>query len=290
MACGHGSVHCVEARCAHYLKGGVEVEMVVLYIVNQTLEVEQGCMAFVAVVELALDAEFLEHEHTADTEHVFLLDTVLPVAAVELMGNLTVKLRVHVEVGIHQIETHAAYIHTPYMAVYDTAWERHFEDGRLAVGVKHLLKGQHVEILRLVVGNLLAVHRQSLGKVSVAVEETYSGHVDTAVGGFLDIVAGEHTEAAGVDFKGVAQAVLHREVAYRGDILAHGHLHVGLEVGIHFFDTFHELGILEDFLKTLEAQLLQKHHGVFADGTPKIGIEITEKRFALAVPYPPKVA
>ncbi len=92
MACGHGSVHCVEARCAHYLKGGVEVEMVVLYIVNQTLEVEQGCVAFVAVVELALDAEFLEHEHTADTEHVFLLDTVLPVAAVELMGNLTVKL------------------------------------------------------------------------------------------------------------------------------------------------------------------------------------------------------
>ena len=175
------------------------------------------------------------------------------------------------------------------MAVYHASGEGYLEDGRLSVGIKHLLQGELVEVLGLVVGNLLSVDRKGLGEVSVAVEESYGSHVDTAVGSFLDIVAGEHAEAAGVDFQSVAQAVLHREITYRRHILAHGHLHVGLEVGIYFVNTCKKLFVLEDFLKALEAQLLQKHHGILADGTPEIGVEVAEERFALAVPYPPEV-
>ena len=86
LPAGPGYYTVLEARCAHYLKGGVEVEMVVLYArSNQTLEVEQGCMAFVAVVELALDAEFLEQQAHRRYRACIHSDAVLPVAAVELM-------------------------------------------------------------------------------------------------------------------------------------------------------------------------------------------------------------
>ncbi len=51
-------------------------------VVNEALEIEQGGMALVAVIEPVADTEFLEHEHTADAEKVFLLDAVFPVAAI----------------------------------------------------------------------------------------------------------------------------------------------------------------------------------------------------------------
>ena len=78
-------------------------------------------MAFVCVVDGVVDAEFLEREHTADAEEIFLLDTVFPVTAVELVGDGAVPFAVHVEVGVEKIELHAAYVHAPDVAVDDTA-------------------------------------------------------------------------------------------------------------------------------------------------------------------------
>ncbi len=60
-------------------------------------------MSFVAVVELAVDAELLQHQDTANAEEVFLLDAVFPVASIELMGDGAVEFAVHVEVGVEQV-------------------------------------------------------------------------------------------------------------------------------------------------------------------------------------------
>ena len=77
--------------------------MLILYIIYKSLQVEKRCVSFVAVVKLALYAKFLKHEHTADTEEIFLLDTVFPITAIKLVGNDTVKFAVHIEIGIKQI-------------------------------------------------------------------------------------------------------------------------------------------------------------------------------------------
>ncbi len=158
---------------------------------------------------------------------------------------------VHVEVGIHQIELHATNIHTPYMRVDDTAGIRHFQDHRTAIFLHHLLDGELVEVLGLVVSHLLAIDRESLGEVTVAIEETDGSHIDTAVGCFLYIVAGEHTEATGIYLKTVADAILHREVRYRGHILAHGLAHVFLEVGIYMVYLCHQHLVGDDFGNTV---------------------------------------
>ncbi len=166
-------------------------------------------MAFVCVVDGVVDAEFLESEHTADAEEIFLLDTVFPVTAVELVGDGTVPFAVHVEVGVEKIELHAAYVHTPDVAVDDTAGERYFKNHRMAVAVGHLFDGELVEVLRLVVGDLLSVDAERLGEVAVAVEEADGGHVNAAVGCFLDVVAGKDAETAGIDLQTVAEAIFH---------------------------------------------------------------------------------
>ncbi len=103
VACGHGSVDGVERRCADEFECDIEVKTFLLYVVYQSLEVEQSGMSFVAVVELAVDAELLQHQDTANAEEVFLLDAVFPVASIELMGDGTVEFAVHVEVGVEQV-------------------------------------------------------------------------------------------------------------------------------------------------------------------------------------------
>ncbi len=88
---------------AHHFESHIEGEIVILHIIYKTLQVEQSCVPLVAVVEICLDAQFIEHEHAADAEQIFLFDAVLPVAAVELMRNLTVEFRVAVKICVEQI-------------------------------------------------------------------------------------------------------------------------------------------------------------------------------------------
>ena len=186
--------------------------MFVLYIVYKALEIKQCGMTFIAVVKLGLDAKFFEHQDTAYTEQVFLFDTVFPVAAVELVSDLAVKLAVHIKVCIHQVQLHTSYVDAPDVAVDYAAGVGYFENHRLTILVEYLLDGKLVEVLRLVVGYLLAVNAEALGEVAVTVEKSDGGHIDARVGRFLDIVAGEYAQASGIDFEAVAQTVFHREV------------------------------------------------------------------------------
>ena len=166
----------VEAGCANQFECHLEVEVIFLNVVDETLEVEQRRMAFVAVEEVALDAEFLKHEHATYAEQIFLLDAVFPVAAVELMGDGAVEFGVHLEVGVHQIEVHAAYVDAPDVAVDYAVVVRNFENHGLTILVHHLIDGELIEVLGLVVGDLLTIDREGLREVAVAVEEADSGH------------------------------------------------------------------------------------------------------------------
>ena len=68
------------ARANHFLR--LVERQTLCYQVNQALQTHQGCVTLVAMIYIFLDTEFLECQHTADTQHDLLFDTVLPVAAV----------------------------------------------------------------------------------------------------------------------------------------------------------------------------------------------------------------
>ena len=130
------------------------------------------------------------------------------------MGDGFVELRVHLIVGIQQVEWNTSYIHTPYISMNLVIHVRHIYDEMVAVGIELSLDRQRIEVLGLVVGNLLSVHRQTLGEVAETIEETYGAHVNIAVGSLLQVIAGKHTQTAGVNLQHLIETVLHAEISH----------------------------------------------------------------------------
>ena len=79
---GHRCVHGVEAAGTDQFERLVEAQAFV-DVVAQALQVAQGSVALVAVVDVLLDAQALQQQHAADAEQYLLLQTVLPVATIE---------------------------------------------------------------------------------------------------------------------------------------------------------------------------------------------------------------
>ena len=80
------------------------------------------------------------------------------------MGDFAVILAVEVEVGVEQIELDTAHVGLPYVGIDGAAGIRNLMNQLLAILVQNGLDGELVEVLCLVVGNLLTVHREGLVK------------------------------------------------------------------------------------------------------------------------------
>ena len=127
-------------------------------IVDKTLEVAESCMTLVAMVDVLLDAELLKCEYTTDAKENLLLQAVLVVATIEGVCDWAVELRVHLIVGIEQVELDTAYVHYPYISVNLIVHVRNINYQWLAVLVENALYWERVEVLCVVLGNLLTVH------------------------------------------------------------------------------------------------------------------------------------
>ena len=194
VTCGHWGVHGIETAGTNQFQSLVEGQSVFLDIVAQALQVAEGSMTLVAMVNILLDAEFLQQQHTSDAEQNLLFQTVLPVTAIEAVGDGLVEVGVHLIVGIEQIEFHTTHIYTPDIGMHLVVGVRHVDDERITLTVELALDGQIVEILRLVVSNLLSVHRQALCEITETIEETDGTHIDVGVGSLLHVVTGKHTQ------------------------------------------------------------------------------------------------
>ena len=229
----------VERCCTHNLKCLVEAQTVLLHHVNQTLQVEQSGMTLIAMIDISFDTQSFKQQHTADAQQIFLLDAILPVATIEFVGDLAVILAIEVDVGVKQIECHTAHIGFPHIGIDDAAGIRHLMNQLIAVLIKNRLDGELVEVLRLVVGDLLTVHRERLSEITVTVQEAHRGHVDATVTRLFHIVARKNTQATRIDLERIAQAIFHAEIGYRRQVLAQWLLHVFLIQLIGAVDASH---------------------------------------------------
>ena len=90
-------------------------------------------MALVAVVNLLLDAQLVQHQDTTDTQQILLLHTVLPIATIELVCDGAIPLAVLRNIRIHQIQRYTAYANLPDIGVNDTTGIGNLQHHRLAV-------------------------------------------------------------------------------------------------------------------------------------------------------------
>ena len=126
------SVAGIQTAGTYQLESLVEGESL-MDIVYQTLQVAECCVSLVAMIDILLDAKTLQQQHTTDTEQDLLLQTVLPVATIESVGDRLVVLRVEFVVCVEQIQTHTTNIHTPYSSMYVVVHIWHLDEERVAI-------------------------------------------------------------------------------------------------------------------------------------------------------------
>ena len=83
MTSWHRSVNSIERRSANQLESLVEVQAILLDVIAETLQVAESSMTLVAVINIFLDAKFLQSQDTADTQQDFLLQAILPVTTIK---------------------------------------------------------------------------------------------------------------------------------------------------------------------------------------------------------------
>ena len=113
MPCGHGGVSGKHRVDRDRLERAGEIQAL-LHQVAQALQDQERRVPFVDMPDRGLEAERGERAHPADAEHDLLLDAGGAVAAVELMRDVAILRVVFLEVGVEQVQGHAAGPHLPY--------------------------------------------------------------------------------------------------------------------------------------------------------------------------------
>jgi hypothetical protein len=288
VTCGNRGMAGIETGSSNDLFCLIEGESF-FYEVDEALESHEGSVPLVAMVDILLDTEFLEGEHTTDTEHDLLLETVLIIATIELVGDRTIPLGVEFIIGIEQIEVHTTYSHLPEVSLDDTIGIGHLDNHIGAILFLDLGDGEVSEVLRLVVSDLLPLGRERLGEITIAIEEADGGHIDIAVGSLFDIVTGEDTETTGIDLEDMGETILHGEISDRRFFLVLGSVHVCTELIVGLVELLHELLIFGELDHLIIADGIEQHHGVGAGAMPSIEVDVTEEVLCIAIPAPPEV-
>ena len=138
----------------------------------------------------------------------------------------------------------------------------------------------------------MAVGVDRLAEVAVAVEQADADERDGHVGGRLEMVAGEHAQAARVDAERLVQAVLGAEVGDRAvelravlavEPVAGAVLHVAVEVVEQRAVLGHQVDVVED-LRPVALELQQRHRVAVAQ--PRADVDAPEQDAHPRVPHP----
>ena len=213
-----------------------------------------------------------------------MLQTVLPIAAVKLVSDGTVELAVHLVVRIEQIKGDTAYVHSPKISMYVVIQVRNIDYNLLSVFVQYAVERQLAEVLGFVVGNLLSVHRQGLGEITVTVQETYGTQVYVAVGSLFQIVAGKYAQTTGIYLKYMIQTVFHTEICNGRTIAVGFYIHVIAELGIYIFHSAQNNLIFSKRLKLGIAHTFQQQNRVLSYFFPKSRVKVSKQFGGFKVP------
>ena len=139
----------------------------------------------------------------------------LAAADVEDVGDRPVGGVVVGDVRVEQQQRHAAHLGEPDGAPDRAPGHLDADRQRIAVSAGNPPQRQPLGVVVGIGVLLVAVGVDRLAEVAVAVEEAHADERDGHVRGGLEVVAGEHAQAAGVDAERLVEAVLGAEVGDR---------------------------------------------------------------------------
>jgi hypothetical protein len=186
------------------------------------LDREKRGVALVHVPHRRRETERAQHLDAADAEQHFLLQPHLAVAAVQLVRDRPVRLRVVGDVGVEQEHLDAPDGRAPDLRDDVAGREADVDLDRQAVGVERERDRDVLRARFAVLGHLVAVAVERLVEVALPVQQADRHELEPEVARRLAVIAREHPEAARVIGKALVKAVLRAEV--RDEV-------AGLEVG-----------------------------------------------------------
>ena len=253
------------------------------------LQAEEAGVTLVAMEDLGEGVDLLEGADAADAEEDLLLEAVLGVAAVETVGDVPADLGVLLDRRVEQVERDAADLGPP-----ESGQERRAGQVDLDGVALDRREGHGVGVEGDVALLLPAVAVELLAEVAVGVEEADADQGDAEGAGRLEVVAGEHAEAARVLGEGLGDAELGREVGDRpqrgvASLEPTVGLEVALQVVVDFAEEGHEGAVVGELLEAVAPDLAEEADGILAGGLPALGVDPPEKVLGPLVPRPAQV-
>ena len=174
---------------------------------THALDGDQESMALVHVEDVGLHAQGSQRAHAADAQHDLLWQPAFGLRNVEPVGDGPQLRRVRGEVGVEKEERDAADLRAPHRDVHGRAADRRFDLDAFQLA--------HRELLAAVLGVHLDLPPRRidvLAAEAVLVEKAHRHERKPEVARRLQVVAGQHAEAARVDRQALGDAELEREV------------------------------------------------------------------------------
>ncbi len=212
---------------------------------------EESGVALVRVIHTRLPTDRRHGTRPADAEHEFLFEAMQLVAAVEAVGDPSVRNRVDGQVGVEQQQRNPADVEPPHSGGYEPVGDRDLDhDAR--VDAAEVGRGIRFDSL-----GLLAVLEQ-LTEEPVAVEQPDTGQRGAQVAGRLEVVTRQDPQPAGVLRHDFADPEFWREV---DDVGARdGRLHGLAEPGELAGNTGDEVAVIEQDVELVVIESLDGEH------------------------------
>ena len=272
-------------------------------VLADAFETEEPGMALVAVVDIGLGttgdlAVAAQCPDTTDAKDDLLRETMLGAAAVEPVSDVAGLRVVVVAVGVEHQQRDAADGGHPDGGEDLPPGDLHADLLRVPGGIQqaghgHFVGGQHRVAFLLPPGGV-----QPLPEIPEPVEKADPDQGQAEVGGRLQVVAGEDSQATRVLGKHLADAELGGEVAdARGRSLVLGGVALEPQVGGEVVDQIvveetHVTGedvVGRELLDPFGTHRGQQFHGVLSHLLPELRVDGPEKIPGLLVPRPAKI-
>ena len=186
-----------------------------LHAIVNRFENDESAVAFVEMQHAGRDAHRFQRAESADAEQQFLADTNPAIAAIQVRRQLAIFRRVGLDVGIEQQQIATSNFHAPHARANRTSARIDLHLNRLAVRADRRLHRKMIHVILGVLFLLPTFIVEALAEISLAVEQADSDERNVEVGRALDVIAGQNSEAAGINWNRFVQAELRRKICDR---------------------------------------------------------------------------
>src|SRR5579884_1626774 len=263
------------------------------------LKVQESGVSLIEMPGCRRNIQRSQCAHAADTQHDLLCDTNLAVPAVEARQQFAIPGRVGSDICIHQVERDAAHHQLPDFSI-DAPARQVDTDDHFVAGRADGWHGGNLRKMQLLVEVLLpALARDTLLEVALRIEKANADEGQAEVAGLFAVVAGQNTQAAGVDREGFVQAKLRREVSdglidqFRVGACEPGFIrpwmHVMVEIADYAIVLLEIFRVGGGFLQTPRLHLAEKAHRIVSHSFPEIPVKCAIEGASFGMPAPPEI-